>query len=269
MTMKNDPVIKSFGTKFELLGPRTPQRNGKVERKIQILYGRIWSMLNGADLEGELRDKIGAEFLLNVTYFSDIISTKISFKSPFELLYGEKPTLHNNFKIFGEVRVVTTKEKIQANLSNQGTTCMFVGYKEHHSRDVYRTLNLTTNSIINTRDIIWLNKTYGEWNINKTTLSIIEDDTIELPTGIDKMKLNTNATEDESYKLDKKVFRAMRKSESWFNPQVTKVVEGNHGMEITLDQVILALLSTDIVKEPQTMKKQQIVSKSKTRSTNS
>jgi hypothetical protein len=58
MTMKNDPEIKSFGFKFEFSGPRTPQRNGNVERKFQTLYGRIWAMSNGAGLEGELRDKI-------------------------------------------------------------------------------------------------------------------------------------------------------------------------------------------------------------------
>jgi hypothetical protein len=65
------------------------------------------------------------------------------------LLYGEKPTLHNYLKIFGEVGVVTTKDKLKAKLSNRGTTYMFVGYMEDHSRDVYRMLNLTTNSIIN------------------------------------------------------------------------------------------------------------------------
>jgi hypothetical protein len=58
MTMKNDPEIKSFGIKFEFLDLRTPQRNGKVERNFKTLYGRIWAMLNGAGLEGELRDKI-------------------------------------------------------------------------------------------------------------------------------------------------------------------------------------------------------------------
>jgi hypothetical protein len=73
---------------------------------------------------------------------------------------------------------------------------MFVGYTGHHSRDVYRMLNLTTNSIINYQDIIWLNKTYGEWENNKTTISTAEDDTIELPTGIDKSKSTTNATMD-------------------------------------------------------------------------
>jgi hypothetical protein len=37
MTMKNDPEIKSFGIKFEFASPRTPQRNGKVDRKFQTL----------------------------------------------------------------------------------------------------------------------------------------------------------------------------------------------------------------------------------------
>jgi hypothetical protein len=58
ITMKNDPEIKSFGIKFEFSGPRTPQRNGNVKRKSQTLYGRIRAMLNGAGLEGELRDKM-------------------------------------------------------------------------------------------------------------------------------------------------------------------------------------------------------------------
>jgi hypothetical protein len=88
-------------------------------------------MLNGADLEGELRDKIWAECVMNVTYSFNIIPKKSNFKNPFELLYGKNPTLHDNLKIFGEVGVVTTKDKIQAKLTNQETTCMFVGYMEH------------------------------------------------------------------------------------------------------------------------------------------
>jgi hypothetical protein len=49
-------------------------------------------------------------------------------------------------------------------------------------------LNLNTNSIIDSRDIIWLNKTYGERKNNKTTISTAEDDTTELPTGIDNIQ---------------------------------------------------------------------------------
>jgi hypothetical protein len=71
--------------------------------------------------------------------------SKIKFKCQIELLHGEKPILHDNLKMFGEDGVVTTKDKIQNKLSNQGT----IGYTENHSRDVYRMLNLTTNSRIN------------------------------------------------------------------------------------------------------------------------
>jgi hypothetical protein len=119
MTIKNDPEIKSFGIKFEFSGPRTSQRNGKVERKFQTLHGRIQAMLNGTGLEGELRDKIWAECVMNVTYLSNIMSTKSSFKSPFEFLYDEKAKSHDNLKMFGEVGVVTANEKIQAKLSNR------------------------------------------------------------------------------------------------------------------------------------------------------
>jgi hypothetical protein len=37
-------------------------------------------------------------------------------------------------------------------------------------------LNLTTNSKVNSRDIIWLNKTYREGKNNKATISNVEDD---------------------------------------------------------------------------------------------
>jgi transposase InsO family protein len=39
--MKDDSEIKPFEIKFEFSRPRSPQRNGKVERKFQTFYGRI------------------------------------------------------------------------------------------------------------------------------------------------------------------------------------------------------------------------------------
>jgi hypothetical protein len=43
-----------LGQKFELSDPRAPQRNGKVERKFQALYGRIWAMYNDLEIEDEV-----------------------------------------------------------------------------------------------------------------------------------------------------------------------------------------------------------------------
>jgi hypothetical protein len=75
MTMKNDPEIKSLGIKFEFSGPRTSQRNAKVERKFQTLYG-IREILKGADLRGELRNKIWAECVMKVNHPNKIIFKK-------------------------------------------------------------------------------------------------------------------------------------------------------------------------------------------------
>jgi hypothetical protein len=115
-------------------------------------------MLNGVGLMGDLRNKIWAECAMTTTYLSKILSSRSSLKCPFELLFGPKPILHFELKIFGEVGVVTTKDKIQSKLTHRGSPCIFVGYAENHSRDVYRMLNLDTNAIIKSRDIIRLKK---------------------------------------------------------------------------------------------------------------
>ena len=48
---------------------------------------------------------------------------------------------------------------------------MFVGYSKDHKDDVYRILNLTALKVKNTQDVIWLNKSYGEWKGIKGHLS--------------------------------------------------------------------------------------------------
>jgi hypothetical protein len=49
---------KGHNVKFEFSGPRTPQRNGKVERKFQTFFGRIRAMLNSAGVKDQLRSGV-------------------------------------------------------------------------------------------------------------------------------------------------------------------------------------------------------------------
>jgi hypothetical protein len=135
--MKDGHRIKSLGIKFEFLGPRTPQRNGKVERNFQMFYGRICSLLNGAGLRDEHRNKTWEKCARTTTYLSNIMATKSENKCLFELLIGCKTKLNYNLKTFGKIGVVTTKDHIQGKLRNQGKTCMFVGYTENYPRDVH------------------------------------------------------------------------------------------------------------------------------------
>ena len=40
---------------------------------------------------------------------------------------------------------------------------MLLGRAKDHNTDVHRFLNLTTRKVITSRDVLWLNKTYGVW----------------------------------------------------------------------------------------------------------
>jgi hypothetical protein len=76
----------------------------------------------------------------------------------YELIFGCKPKLNSKLRAFGEIGVVTTKDKIQGKLRNRVCACMFIGYTENHSSDVFWMLKLETCGIINARDIVWLNE---------------------------------------------------------------------------------------------------------------
>ena len=78
---------------FEYSGPRTPQRNGKVERKYQILYGRIRAMLNGAGLKDEVRSGIWAESASTATFYSNVLLTNGRSKSPQKRMFAKEVSL--------------------------------------------------------------------------------------------------------------------------------------------------------------------------------
>jgi hypothetical protein len=49
--------------KFKFSGPRTPQRNGKVKKTFQTLYGDIRAILNYTGLENDIRSGLNAPVL--------------------------------------------------------------------------------------------------------------------------------------------------------------------------------------------------------------
>jgi hypothetical protein len=201
----------SINVSFEYSGPRTPERNEKVERKYQTLYGRIRAILNGAGLKDEVRSGIWTECASTATFYSNILLTNGRSKSPQELMFGNKSHCVNNLRLFGKMGVVTTKEKIQGKLKDRGTVCMFVGYPPSHACNIYRMLNMSTRHVIKSRDIKWLHKIYEDWCVKEDPESE-KDDEID---NDDPILANTKAQETvEQYKKkDKgsKVIREMKK----------------------------------------------------------
>jgi hypothetical protein len=127
---------------------------------------------------------------------------------------------------------------------------MFVGYSVHHANDVYRMLNLGTKSIIQSRDIIWLNEAFQDWIEKKVSQKketddedddVIENSKIqEVKDSQDKIK----SEQDQDELKKKKVYRAMRLLESSFNPEASTMLQNiAQGREILLDQANIALLS--------------------------
>ena len=50
-----------LGVTFEFSGPKTPQRNRKVERKFQTIYGKIRAMVNVFGIDDAIRNGLWAE----------------------------------------------------------------------------------------------------------------------------------------------------------------------------------------------------------------
>ena len=95
----------------------------------------------------------------------------------------------SNIRIFSKIGIVQVYDKtIKAKLDNRGIHCMFIGYSKDHKEDVYRMLNLKTLKGKNTQDVLWLNKSYGEWKgieEDKVTKILIPD---ELSSGSESSK---------------------------------------------------------------------------------
>jgi hypothetical protein len=73
-------------------------------------------------------------------------------------MFGEKFNRMIKLKRFGEMVVVTTKEKIQGKLSDRGMVCVLVGYPQHHLDDIYRLFSDKTRLFVKSRDLISLDK---------------------------------------------------------------------------------------------------------------
>jgi hypothetical protein len=159
-----------------------------------------------------------------------------------------------SLKRFGEMCVVTTKAKIQGKQNDRGTVCVFVGYPKSHSSDVHRLLNPKTYQVINSRDIIWLDKTQRQWMKSKNSLEKVEDDLfdseLEKDATKEQMKLPTKI--DETAKSTK-VLKEISKLMSWFNPDPTRFIEEQDlGSDLIVEKADVALNAVDLAEGPKT-----------------
>jgi hypothetical protein len=57
---------------------------------------------------------------------------------------------------------VTRSQVHHEKLNNKGNECVFLGYEDNHPQDAFRVLDLKNMTIMITRDVKWLGRTYGD-----------------------------------------------------------------------------------------------------------
>ena len=150
---------QNLGIIFEFTALGTPQQNSVAERRIPTLMGRARAMLIQAGLEAKYKEEFWCEVISTATKLDNIMVRPERTKPPHTLFYGKDAKYARSLRTFGEMAVVAIHEgkKMRSKLDNRGKTCMFVGYADDHTKDVYRFLNIHTKRIILSRDVRWLN----------------------------------------------------------------------------------------------------------------
>ena len=149
----------NLGISFEFTAPGTPQQNSAAERRIPTLMGRARAMLIQAGIKSKYKGEFWCEVISTATKLDNITVRPERTKPPHTLFYGEDSNYSRSLRTFGEMAVIAIHEgkKMRSKLDDRGKTCMFVGYADDHTKDVYRFLNIHTRRIILSRDVKWLN----------------------------------------------------------------------------------------------------------------
>ena len=135
-----------------------------MERSFATSYGRMSEILNEAVINGPLRKSIWAEVANYETYTANILVSRKDEMCPYEKFYGRNPVYVKDLTAFGKICISKRNNDLhRSKLTNKGIPCMMVGYAKDNATGTYRMLNLESNRIIKSRNVRWMNRTYGEY----------------------------------------------------------------------------------------------------------
>jgi Reverse transcriptase (RNA-dependent DNA polymerase) len=166
--------------KIEFTARDTPQQNGIVEVKQATIFNRAKAKLNHANIPLAKRGKFFMAAAQTACKEDGLVVISHGEKqcSRYEHIFGKLPDFAKHLRQWGEAGVVKIKTKTSPKIDNKGITCMFVGYATNHAGDVYYMFNPTTEKILVTRDIVWLNRMFYNTDANAESV-----DTAKLKAG--------------------------------------------------------------------------------------
>lgn len=129
--------------------PRTPQQNGVAKHKNKTLVECARSMFQGKCISNGLWE----EAINTAIYLKNSSSTKcLGFKTPFEALFGLKPTF-GHLRIFGSKAFAHIPKENRKKLDQRALKCIFVGYGTEYR--AYNLYNHVTLKVLASRDVIF------------------------------------------------------------------------------------------------------------------
>ena len=247
----------NLGLKFEYTAARTPEQNGKVERKFQTLFGKLRAMLKDAGLPGGIKKGVWTEGAATATKLENLLVTARKSVSSYELFHGQPSTLLRSLHRFGEIGYVARfgQKDVKGKLEDRGIPMMFVGYSDKHSQGVYRMLNIQTKRVATTRDVTWTGKLFGQfpwrhktWDDDSdhehTEVDGIDEETSETPPVPVDNPGGTGGQDDATEEAGQPPSREVSGLQSWFNPTPGMSEEGGMRLRSGLEIGEFAGLST-------------------------
>jgi len=167
-----------------------PQQNGVVERAFVTMLGKNRAIMNGAGFDEKKRHLFWTEAANTVTHLENITIRKGTMRTPHYLFYGSDAPYTQHLQVFGKLAIVKVLN-LTNKLSDKGMKAIFVGYAEKHAGNVYRFINPSTNRIVLSRAVKWLE--YGdEKNVKPSIISNVYQDI----RGFEEIDIDDTTTTD-------------------------------------------------------------------------
>ncbi|KAI5428719.1 hypothetical protein KIW84_033637 [Lathyrus oleraceus] len=165
-------------------GVRTPQQNGRVERK----HRHILNVARALRFQGNLSIDFWGECVLTAGYLINRTPSSISKgKSPYEILHGHAPC-YTHLCVFGSLCFARNQHTNGDKFATRSRRCVFVGYP--YGQKGWRVYDLESHEFFVSRDVIFsedqfpfheIEKQKDDVGTNRTTLElpITEEDDME------------------------------------------------------------------------------------------
>ncbi len=151
-----------LGIEFEFTACDTPQQNSLAEVGIFTLANRVRAMMHYAHVPLEFRYKLFRDCYATAAINDGLMLVELNgvLKSRFEHFCGQNPKCTKYLWTWGEAGTVKLCQKMTPKLSDQGKTCMMIGYAHDHNSDTYRMWDKDTGRVHVSRDVVWLRRMY-------------------------------------------------------------------------------------------------------------